>query len=96
MTLNQLICRAASVYPDAYVLEYWNPEKSQPKANPEGGDTLAEFVACELADTYDEESSDSEQIATAVRVMQSAADDLAAVAHALSDLAVQTAERKAA
>ena len=53
MTLNQLICRAASVYPDAYPLVYWDQEVQEPKADPFGGDTLAQFVVQELADTFD-------------------------------------------
>ena len=86
MTLNQVVCRAASVYPDGYVLAYWDMDREMPKKNPEAGDTLAEFIARELADTYDPEASDSEQIATAVKAMQSASDDLQAVAEALSGL----------
>ena len=93
MTLNQLICRAASVYPDAFVLEYWSMDAQEPKPNRLGGDTLAQFIALELFETYDAEASDGEQIATAVKAMQTAADDLQAVAHALSDLA---GERQAA
>jgi hypothetical protein len=91
MTLNQLICRAASVYPEAFVLQYWDMEKQAPKANLFGGDTLAQFVAFELAETFEEEASDGDQIATAVKVMQSAADDLARVAGSLSNLAVEKA-----
>ena len=93
MTLNQLICRAASVYPEAYVLEYWDAEAQEPKENPLGGDTLARFIAIELADTFDEEADDDKQIAEAVRAMQSAADDLAAIVQALRGLET---ERKAA
>lgn len=89
MTLNQLISRAASTYPDAYVLQYWDMQAEAPLDNPEGGDTLAAFVATELADTYDSEASDGEQIATAVKVMQTAADDLQSVADGLSNLAVE-------
>jgi hypothetical protein len=89
MTLNQLICRAASVYPEAFVLNYWDMEKQAPKENRFGGDTLAQFIAFELADSFDEEANDGEQIATAVKVMQSAADDLARVAGSLSNLAVE-------
>jgi hypothetical protein len=74
-------------------MAYWDADAQEPKKNPEGGDTLAEFIARELADTYDPEASDGEQIATAVKAMQSAADDLQAVAMALSGL---SAERKAA
>ena len=96
MTLNQLICRAASVYPDAAVLEYFDLEHEELVEDAEGGDTLALFIAQELADTYDPDSSDGEQVASAVRTIQRAADELGAVAHALSDLAVETAERRAA
>jgi hypothetical protein len=89
MTLNQLVCRAASVYPDGMVLEYWDMEKEAPKRNPQGGDTLARFIAVELAETFDPEDDDGTQIATAVRAMHRASDELATVAHALSDLTVE-------
>ena len=86
MTLNQLIATAASAYPEAYVLNYWNIQASEPKDNPIGGDTLAQFVAHELADTYDEEASDAEKIETAARKMRQAAGELEAVADALAGL----------
>ena len=89
MTLNQLVCRAASAYPEAYVLQYWDMDKQAPKPNRKGGDTLAMFVANEIADTHDPDADDGQQIATAVRAMQTATDDLQAVAQALSDLAVE-------
>jgi hypothetical protein len=89
MTLNQLICRAASTYSDAMILEYWDLEHEQPRKNPDGGDTLAQFIAFELAETFDPDADDGTQIATAVKAMQRAADELGAVAHALSDLAVE-------
>ena len=93
MTLNQLVCRAASVYPDGVILDYWDMEKECPRENPNGGDTLARFIAVELHDTYDPQASNGEQVATAARAMQRASDELAVVTHALSDLA---AERLAA
>ena len=86
MTLNALITRAASVYPDAYVLQYWDLGKQQPRPNPLGGDTLAQFVAQEIAETYDEEASDAEQIEMAASKMREAARDLDAVANALAGL----------
>ena len=86
MTLNQLVCRAASAYPEAFVMEYWNQASEKPRSNPDGGDTLAEFVALELYESFDPEAGDDEQLATAVKVMQSAADDLQAVAHALANI----------
>ncbi len=83
MLLNQLICRAASVYPEAQVLEHWDMENSGVRNNPGGGDTLARFVALEIADTYEENETDYEQVAAAARAMRRAADDLNAVAFAL-------------
>ncbi len=93
MIPNMLISRAASVYPDAYVLSYWDSEKQEPKANPAGGDTLAQFVAQELSDTFDPEADETEQIAAAVKAMRDAADDLLAVAFSIERMGV---ERQAA
>ena len=91
MTLNQLICSAASVYPEAFVLEYWSMAESEPQENRMCGDTLAEFIAREIYDTYDVNASDAEQIVSAVKAMQAAANDLQKVADALSNLAKQQA-----
>lgn len=91
MTLNQLICSAASVYPEAFVLEYWSMAESEPQENRMGGDTLAEFIAREIYDTYDVNASDAEQSVSAVKAMQAAANDLQKVADALSNLAEQQA-----
>ena len=87
MTLNEIVVRAASAYPEEYILEYWDMEDAGPRDNPDAGDTLAEFIARELHDTYDPDAGDAEQVATAVRAVQRAADELQLVAHALSDLA---------
>jgi len=91
MTLNQLICSAASVYPESFVLEYWDAKSSEPRENRLGGDTLAQFIAQEIHDTYDVNASDAEQIASAVKAMHTAADDLQKVADALSNLTKQRA-----
>ena len=95
MTLNQLICRAASAYPDALVMEYWDQDLEQPRENIRVGDGLAEFIANELYSTFHEAASDDEQLAEAVSVMQSAADDLQSVAHALANISREW-EREAA
>ncbi len=89
MTLNQLVLRAATVYPDGQVLDCWDSSKQRPRRSSKGGDTLALFIARELADTYDSEADDGTQIATAAKAMQTATDDLQAVAQSLSDLAVE-------
>jgi hypothetical protein len=90
MTLNQLIARAAIAYPEAAVLDCWDMAREQPRRD-KGDDTLALFVARELDCTFDPQADEATTIATAVRAMQTAADELQAVAHALSDLAVKRA-----
>jgi len=86
MTINQIICRAASAYPDALIMDYWDPVKEQPRENIRTGDMLAEFIANELYSTFKADADGEQQLAESVSVMQSAADDLQAVAHALANI----------
>ncbi len=90
MKLNDLVFRAAVAYPEAAVLECWDADREQPQRD-NGGDTLALFVARELFGTYDPAADEATQIATAVSAMQTAVDELQAVAHALSDMAIRRA-----
>jgi hypothetical protein len=53
----------------------------------QAGDTLAEFIAIEVSETYDAEGTNEEQTAEAARVLESAAAQLAAAAQAARDLA---------
>jgi len=86
MTINQIIYRAASAYPDALVMDYWDPVTEQPRENIRTGDILAEFIANELYSTFKEDADSEQQLAEAVSVMQSAVDDLQAVAYALANI----------
>lgn len=86
MKINQIICKAASAYPDDFILKYWNNEKQCPRKNPGGGDTLAQFITQELADTYEPKAAGSVQVETAVRVMQAAVSDITAVIKALRSM----------
>ena len=83
MMINQLICRAASVYPEAGVLDYWDMEEGGPRENRDGGDSLARFIAMEIADTFDEGGADLGQVRRAAGAIRAAADELSAVAFAL-------------
>ena len=83
MILNQLICRAASVYPEAGVLDYWDLEEGGPRENRDGGDSLARFIAMEIADTFEEGGDELRQVRSAAGAIRAAADELNAVAHAL-------------
>ena len=86
MTLNGIITRAASVYPDCWILQYWDREQQSVVANKDGGDTLAQFIASELYETYDPDADDETQLETAITKMQEAADDLCAIVTALRNL----------
>ena len=79
MKLNELINRAAVGYPDAQLLEYWDSAHERPRNNRDGGDTLARFIVIEMAETFDPDASDEEQINEAVRVINRAIADMQAV-----------------
>ncbi len=89
MTLNEIITRAASVYPDCWVLQYWNLKKQCAVNNRFGGDTLAQFIAHEINDTFDPDAGDEDQLETAIRKIQEAANDLQAVVTALESLKIE-------
>ena len=89
MELNELVYRAASVYPDAAIMEYWDTETETAMPDADAGDLLAAFIASELADTYDPEACGSVQIFTAIRVLQTAQQELARVVGALQAMAVE-------
>ncbi len=89
MILNQLICRVASVYPEAGPMNYWDPARQALRTGVDGNDTLARFIVENLAETFDPDADDGTQIAVAVREMQYAADILASVAHALSTMSLE-------
>ena len=76
MKLNKLIREAASAYPDQLVLEYWDMKKGCTKSNHDAGDTLAQFIARELQDTFYAEGTDSQQYLEAARAMSRAAKEL--------------------
>ncbi len=82
-----LICNEGYTqdFPESSLLEYVNLRSGQPllKMPSPLGDSLAVFVIRELAETFDPDASDGEQIAEAVRVMSAARDNLENVVTAL-------------
>jgi len=83
MRLNELINKAAAGYPYAQLLEYWDSAHERPRNNRDGGDTLAHFIIIEMAETFDPDASDEEQINEAVRVLNRAIADMQAVVEQL-------------
>lgn len=71
MKLKELIAIADSAYPDGLVGLAAHGEPI--------GDGLAEFVARELRDTFDESITDSEQLGEAARVLGAAIRELGGV-----------------
>lgn len=86
MKLLELQKLADEGYGDDTMHPYYNQKTGMPVMNPkEGGDTLARFVAIELAETFDEKASTGQQLAEARRVISAAIDDLENVLRALWD-----------
>lgn len=81
MTLNELLDIVHSAYPDGATRECWDAERG--RASSGSGDTLAEFVVKEIADTYGAQNTDTEQLSEAVRVMERACGDIGDVIEAL-------------
>ena len=94
MTPNELIKIASAAYPDGLIAtEYWNFRRECPRRNPKGGDTLALFIANEIADTYDPDASSDAQVNAILKALSTARSDLDAVSEALAQL-LKIPERK--
>ncbi len=81
MTLIELLDIVHHAYPDGATRECWDAERG--RACSGSGDTLAEFIVREIADTYDASFSDEEQLAETVRVMERACGEIGDVIEAL-------------
>ena len=81
MTLNELLEIIHRAYPDELTRECWN--EARQRACGGAGDTLAEFIVREIADSFDAKSTDRAQVADALLAMHRAQGELAAVAKAL-------------
>ena len=81
MKLTELLEIVHRAYPDEQSREFWNEKTQRPCGG--AGDTLAEFIVREIADTYDAEATDRAQVADALLAMHRAQGELGAVAKAL-------------
>jgi len=82
MTLQSLIEFVDKVYQngeEGLVGQYHRDPKG------DHGDTLAKFIAIELAETFDKDETDDEQFGEAIVAMSRAANDLRNVVDALED-----------
>lgn len=81
MKLNDLLEVVHESYPDGVTRLCWDPVKQRVRKN--SGDTLAQFIIAEIADTFDPSASDVKQLGDALDAMRWAAIELGSVISAL-------------
>jgi len=79
----KILVAADGAYPDGLVLQAFHALQGNGDAP---GDTLAEFVVREIADTYDAEADWEDKVTEAQRVMENAAMELESVSAVLYDM----------
>lgn len=83
MTLNELLEIVHRAYPDEQTRLCWNARKQKVRTGT--GDSLAEFVVGEIADTFDPNVPTEKQLDDALSAMRWAAIELEAVIRALEE-----------
>ena len=83
MKLNDLLEVVHESYPDGMTRLCWDPVKQRVRKN--SGDTLAQFIIAEIADTFDPSASDVKQLGDARDAMRWASIELTAVIKALEE-----------
>ncbi len=74
LALTDLLNAANEHYDENYLSMYFDVRTGGPRAG--SGDTLAEFIVCELREGFDGRSSPQRQVAAAVRMLQHAKRDI--------------------
>ena len=83
MTLSELLEIVHRAYPSEDTRRCWDAKKQKVRTG--AGDTLAEFIVREIAETYDAEASDEAQLDEALRVMRRACTEVIGVIDALEE-----------
>ena len=81
MTLNKLLEIVHGAYPEEHTRQCWDAKKQKVRIGT--GDTLAEFVVGEIADTFDPDAPAEKQLDEALSAMRWACTELTAVIEAL-------------
>ena len=81
MKLNELLEIAHRAYPEEHTRLCWDAKKQKVRTGT--GDTLAEFVVREIADTFDTDAPEENQLDAALSSMRWACTELTAVIEAL-------------
>ena len=85
MTLNEVIDHAAEEHPETPLLKYWDSDEESPWINPNVYGALAYLIVTELAETYDSDASDEEQIAESKRVLDRASEEIGLLTETLAE-----------
>ena len=86
MDLLTILNKANEGYPDYYLAYFYDERTGELKSGPgSSGDTLAKFIVSEISETYEASNSDDEQINEAVKVMETATEELRGVVQELHD-----------
>lgn len=81
MKLNDLLEIAHRAYPEEHTRLCWDAKKQKVRTGT--GDSLAEFVVREIADTFDADAPEENQLDAALSAMRWACTELTAVIEAL-------------
>lgn len=81
MKLNELLEIAHRAYPEEHTRLCWDAKRQ--KARTGTGDSLAEFVVQEIADTFDADAPEENQLDAALSAMRWACTELTVVIEAL-------------
>jgi hypothetical protein len=74
LTLMDLLNGANNHYDGSYLSVYFDAATGEPRTG--SGDTLAEFIVCELRESFDGKSSRGRKVAVAVRMLERAKEDI--------------------
>jgi len=74
LTLIELLNAANKQYADGYLSLYFDMGSGRPKKG--DGDTLAEFIVCELRENFDDRFSRERQVTAAVSGLERAKEDI--------------------
>jgi hypothetical protein len=85
LTLPELLNAANRNYCDGYISEYFDASTGRAKRGG-SGDTLAEFIASEIGEIFDAESSREDQVRSAVKALERAKGDLQTAIDGLKEL----------
>ena len=84
LKVAELLNAANKHYDGNYLSVYF--DNATGRCKPGAGDTLAEFIVCELRETFDRRCSREQQVAVAVRVLERAKRDIQKAINGLREL----------